>query len=71
MAPSMDPSTLNAMLHVIIDDENPMTGNDVATDNHVQTSDDTFSPLKTFNILLTWITKKKKLLLLFKFNELG
>ncbi|CAH1452826.1 unnamed protein product [Lactuca virosa] len=34
VAPSMDPSTLNAMPHVIIDD--------VATNDHVPASDDTF-----------------------------
>lgn len=42
VAPSMDPNTLNAMPHVLIDDENPTMGDDVATNNHVPTSDDTF-----------------------------
>ncbi|CAH1435785.1 unnamed protein product [Lactuca virosa] len=42
VAPSMDPSTLNAMPHVIIDDENPTMGDDVATNDHVPANDDTF-----------------------------
>ncbi|CAH1442977.1 unnamed protein product [Lactuca virosa] len=42
MAPSMYSSTLNTTPHVIIDDENPTTCDDVATGDHVQTGDATF-----------------------------
>nr|KAJ0202120.1 hypothetical protein LSAT_V11C600328580 [Lactuca sativa] len=38
VAPSMDPNTLNAMPHVLIDDENPTMGDDVATNNHKKMS---------------------------------
>lgn len=60
VTPSMDPSTLNVMPHVIIDDENLMADDDVAIDDCVQTSDETlfFSHLEYvafYSNLMNWV----------------